>query len=78
MNKIESFEYSSCVSMPNTSFSLLVINVHNKLECFMKLDWKGLIVQNTLAYLARISVMKKIKKFEYSSCVSMPNTSFSL
>jgi hypothetical protein len=50
----------------NTSFSLKIINQPNKLECYIKLGWKGLPATNALAYWACSKVIMKMKCCEYS------------
>ncbi len=36
----------------NASFSSLIMNMLNRLECYITLSWKGLPVTNTLTYRA--------------------------
>jgi hypothetical protein len=51
----------------NTSFYSKIKNRPNKLEFYITLGWKGLLPDNTIAYLAHLYVMKKMKCSEYGA-----------
>jgi hypothetical protein len=58
----------------DTSFSLELMNLINKLECYIAPDWKGLLVTSTLAYWAHLQIMKTMKCWEYVFRDSIHNT----
>ncbi len=66
------YEPRNCIQ--NTSFSSEITNGTNKLECYIKLGWKGLAVANTLTYQACLMNMKCCE-YKPSNCIH--NTSFS-
>ncbi len=46
----EIYEYGSRYQIHNTSFSLQLTKGTDKLECYIRLGWKGLLRTNALAY----------------------------
>ncbi len=70
-------EYSSRDHIHNNSFSSKHTNGSNKLECYILLGRKVLLVTNTLAYLSHLYVTKNMKCCEYSSRDHIHNSSFS-
>jgi hypothetical protein len=76
--KMKVYEYDSRSHIHNTSFSLYLINAPNKLECYIRVSWKGLPGTNTLAYRALLLATKKMKCCEYGPWSHIDNTSFYL
>ncbi len=61
------------VCIYNTSFSALLTNGANKLECYISISRKGSQRTSTLAYWACLKVMKKMKSYEYQVWPLLPN-----
>ncbi len=57
-------DYSPSSQIYNASFSLQFKNGSNKLECYVTLSWKGLLVTNTLTYWANGTVMIAAPEYE--------------